>query len=76
MLAAGEGPDTRLVAVVTRSPGCTPGVVALKRHSAQRLPRYMIPDEVLFVTAMPRTSTGKTDMLALARHATAQEEQS
>ncbi len=65
-LTVGEGLETRLVAVVARSPGSDPGVLALKRHSAQRLPAYMIPDEIRFVAELPRTASGKVDHLTLA----------
>src|SRR5260370_5454998 len=65
-LTVGEGLETRLVAVVARSPGSDPGVLTLKRHSAQRLPAYMIPDEIRFVAQLPRTATGKVDHLTLA----------
>jgi clorobiocin biosynthesis protein CloN4 len=68
-LAVGEGLDARLVAVVARSPGSDPGVLALRRHSAQRLPTYMIPDEIRFVAELPRTVSGKVDHLALAHNA-------
>jgi amino acid adenylation domain-containing protein len=34
---------------------------ALKRHVAQRLPRYMVPHKVHLVDDLPRTSTGKID---------------
>jgi acyl-coenzyme A synthetase/AMP-(fatty) acid ligase len=33
----------------------------VKRHVAGRLPRYMVPAEVRFVDALPKTSTGKVD---------------
>ena len=33
----------------------------VKRHVAQRLPRYMVPDIVEVVEALPKTSTGKID---------------
>ena len=65
-LTVGEGLDTRLVTVVAPSPGRDPGVLALKRHSAQRLPTYMIPDEIRFAAELPRTASGKIDHLALA----------
>jgi clorobiocin biosynthesis protein CloN4 len=68
-LVIGEGLDARLVAVVVRSPGREPGVLALRRHSAQRLPTYMIPDEIRFVAELPRTASGKVDHLALAHDA-------
>jgi amino acid adenylation domain-containing protein len=65
-LTVGEGLDARLVAVVARSPGSDPGVLTLRRHSAQRLPTYMIPDEIRFVAELPRTASGKADHLTLA----------
>jgi amino acid adenylation domain-containing protein len=65
-LAIGEGLDARLVAAVVRSPGSNAGVLALKRHAAQRLPTYMIPDEIRFVEELPRTASGKADYRALA----------
>lgn len=35
------------------------------RHCTQRLPRYMVPQEVVFRKALPKTSTGKIDKRAL-----------
>jgi clorobiocin biosynthesis protein CloN4 len=64
-LVAGEGLDARLVAVVAPARGSGPGLLALKGHSAQRLPTYMIPDEIRFVAESPRTASGKVDRQAL-----------
>ncbi len=47
VVVAREGPD------LTES--------AVKRHVAQRLPRYMVPHKVHLVDDLPRTSTGKID---------------
>jgi acyl-coenzyme A synthetase/AMP-(fatty) acid ligase len=38
---------------------------ALVAHCTGRLPRYMIPETVEFLAALPRTSTGKVDRRAL-----------
>jgi acyl-CoA synthetase (AMP-forming)/AMP-acid ligase II len=38
----------------------------------QRLPRYMVPDEVEFREALPKTSTGKVDRVGLANSARGQ----
>jgi acyl-coenzyme A synthetase/AMP-(fatty) acid ligase len=37
-------------------------------HCRRRLPGYMVPDEVEFCEALPRTSTGKVDRAGLAGH--------
>jgi clorobiocin biosynthesis protein CloN4 len=65
-LVLGQGVDGRLVACVVAAPGATPGVLGLRRHCAQRLPRYMVPDELHLVDTLPRTANGKTDRAALA----------
>jgi acyl-coenzyme A synthetase/AMP-(fatty) acid ligase len=38
----------------------------LVRFIAQRVPRYMIPDQFTFSEVLPKTSTGKIDRQALA----------
>ncbi|MEK7727955.1 MAG: amino acid adenylation domain-containing protein, partial [candidate division KSB1 bacterium] len=40
--------------------------IALKRHCAQFVPKYMIPEIVEVRTTLPKTSTGKTDKKVLA----------
>jgi amino acid adenylation domain-containing protein len=62
----GTGLDARLQAFIVTRPGASLSVLAIKRHCAQRLPRYMIVDDVHFVPLLPRTRTGKTDRRALA----------
>lgn len=42
---------------------------AVKRHCAGLLPPYMVPHEVAFKAALPRTATDKVDRPALAREA-------
>ncbi|MGW6272453.1 amino acid adenylation domain-containing protein [Streptomyces sp. NPDC055060] len=64
VLVEGAGTAARIVAVVVPD-GAPPGLLALKRHCAERLPRYMIPDAVLTVAELPRTRNGKTDRQAL-----------
>ena len=36
-------------------------VLDVKRHCAERLPRYMIPSDIRLVQSLPRTSSGKID---------------
>jgi fatty-acyl-CoA synthase len=47
-----------LAAVVLR-PGCELTLEALREHLAGRFPKFWLPDAVVFVAAIPRTSTGK-----------------
>jgi amino acid adenylation domain-containing protein len=38
-----------------------PSLIQLKQFCAANLPNYMIPDSFVFLDALPKTSTGKTD---------------
>jgi amino acid adenylation domain-containing protein len=67
VVAAGAGMDVRLEAFVVPAPEQAPGVLALKRYSAERLPPYMIADRIHLVAGLPRTGNGKVDRVALAR---------
>jgi amino acid adenylation domain-containing protein len=62
----GAGVEARLVAFVACHPGAPLGLLELKRHCAERLPRYMIVDEVRTLPELPRTRNGKVDRRALA----------
>jgi amino acid adenylation domain-containing protein len=68
VVATGVGIDVRLEAFVVPVAGRAPGVLTLKRHSAERLPPYMIADRIHLVAGLPRTGNGKVDRVALARH--------
>ncbi len=39
--------------------------VDLKKYCAERMPRYMIPEEIEFCETLPKTSTGKIDRKSL-----------
>jgi amino acid adenylation domain-containing protein len=56
--------DQKLVAVALPS-SADLSVFEVKRHCAGRLPRYMIPAEVLLVRRIPRTSSGKADRVGI-----------
>ncbi|GAB1516579.1 amino acid adenylation domain-containing protein [Actinophytocola sp. KF-1] len=55
----------RLRCVVT-GPSAATGHAGLRAELAQRLPRWMMPDELLVVGALPLTPHGKVDRAALA----------
>lgn len=67
----GSGMHARLVAFVATHSGEPPPLLSLKRHCAERLPRYMIVDGVEHVAALPRTGNGKLDRIELARRVAA-----
>ena len=46
-----------------------PGLIQLKRFAVEVLPRYMAPDAYVWLNAVPRTSTDKTDYQALKARA-------
>lgn len=58
--------QTTIAAFVRPRPRSTLSLVDMKTHCAQFLPSYSIPDQVLFVEAMPRTR-GKIDYTALKK---------
>jgi amino acid adenylation domain-containing protein len=62
----------RIEGVVKLREGHTLTAEALRSHLAASLPRYAIPERLEIVEAMPRTSSGKIDRLALARRYAAQ----
>jgi amino acid adenylation domain-containing protein len=66
VLAVGEDLNTRIMAFIACTGPSAPSLLELKRHCAERLPRYMIIDDVNVLSALPRTRNGKIDRLALA----------
>lgn len=68
-VAVGEGVDTRLVAFVSPRAGREPGVLALRRYLAERLPRYLVADEVRIMSPLPRNGNGKIDRPVLKARA-------
>lgn len=63
-VVAGEGAQARLVACCVPKAERVP-LLAMKAHCATRVPRYMLPDGVRWIEALPRTSNGKADRVAL-----------
>ena len=63
----GDDSQTRLFAAVARRDGSALSEAALQRHCVERLPRYMVPERIVWLDTLPRTSTGKIDRVTLAR---------
>jgi clorobiocin biosynthesis protein CloN4 len=70
VVVAGAGLDARLVAFGVHDGDRSPALLDVKRHCAERLPRYMIVDQVRFVAELPRTRNGKVDRVSLTEQAT------
>lgn len=51
----------RIFAVIAAVSGCTLGTEELVRYCTPRLPKYMVPETMLFMDALPLTSSGKVD---------------
>ncbi len=66
LAVADEEVGNRIKALVVPSPGSHPEASELKRFCAERLPRYMVPEGIEFLTAIPKTATGKIDRQLLA----------
>lgn len=67
VIVSGSGMDARLVAFIASKTDLP--LLFIKRHCAERLPRYMIVDDAHFIPALPRTRNGKFDRLALMQKA-------
>jgi amino acid adenylation domain-containing protein len=64
-LVVGSGLKARLIGVVSSSDGGELGLLDMKRHCAELLPRYMIVHHICTVDELPRTRNGKLDRSAL-----------
>ncbi|GEL22324.1 long-chain-fatty-acid--CoA ligase [Pseudonocardia sulfidoxydans NBRC 16205] len=51
----------RPLAIAVLREGATAGADELRARLAQRVPRWWLPEEIVLVAALPRTSVGKTD---------------
>ena len=54
-------------AIVTIDDSNSANATELKRHCAEKLPPYMVPEEIEFCGTLPRTGTGKIDRQRLLR---------
>ncbi|MDR0416453.1 MAG: amino acid adenylation domain-containing protein, partial [Propionibacteriaceae bacterium] len=64
VVVVGDGTEARLAAYYTSAAGVAPETVLA--YARTRLPRYMVPADLVSVPTIPRTSTGKLDTRALA----------
>ena len=62
----GIGIQAKLVAYMVARGEEKPGLLAVKKHCAEALPRYMIVDKVRWVDSLPRNANGKVDKRKLA----------
>jgi amino acid adenylation domain-containing protein len=65
VIVSGTGLAAKLVAFLVAE-STPPSLLEIKRHCAERLPRYMIVDEIRFIEALPRTRNGKVNRMALS----------
>ncbi len=56
-----------LKAVVVLDGSAPLSATDIQRHCAMRIPSYMIPEPVVFLDSLPKTSTGKVDRRKLAK---------
>jgi fatty-acyl-CoA synthase len=49
----------RPLAAIVLKPGCEVTLEALHEHLGDKFPKFWLPDAVIFIDAIPRTSTGK-----------------
>jgi amino acid adenylation domain-containing protein len=58
--------DARLVAYAVRSAGATATGAEVRQFVEQLLPAHLVPSEIVWVEALPLTTNGKVDRVALA----------
>lgn len=66
-----EAIGNAICAVVTKTTDGLLDVTQLKRHCAEKLPAYMVPEKIEFRDALPRTGNGKIDRRLLQQETAA-----
>lgn len=66
-VVAGKDSDdyTLLRAFIALRPKTETNVLAIKQHCLEHLPAYMVPEQIHFLEALPKTSSGKIDLKRL-----------
>ncbi|OQW94032.1 MAG: hypothetical protein BWK79_07995 [Beggiatoa sp. IS2] len=64
-----ENNETELVAFVVLKQKVEMTTLQIRRHLANYLPSYMVPREIIILTTMPRTASGKPDYPLLTEQA-------
>jgi amino acid adenylation domain-containing protein len=59
------GDPAELVAYIVPRPGAAPTPEAVRQHTRERIPAYMVPGPVVFLDSLPMTPNGKVDRKAL-----------
>jgi amino acid adenylation domain-containing protein len=62
---------TTITAFLTMKPDAKKSLIAVKRRCSELLPAYMIPDSIVFLGDLPKTSTDKVDYQRLGALASA-----
>jgi fatty-acyl-CoA synthase len=60
--------DERPVAVVVPANGATPTLDSVRTFLADRVAKWWLPDEVVIVEEIPKTSVGKLDKKVMRDH--------
>lgn len=55
----------RPVAVIAARAGCELTEAAVRMHLATRFPKWMVPEQIVFLETLPRTSVGKLNKMVL-----------
>lgn len=59
--------DERPLLIVVAKPGRTPDRASIEAHLQNRVAKWWMPDDVLFVSELPHTATGKLNKLTLRK---------
>ncbi|MFZ0957581.1 MAG: amino acid adenylation domain-containing protein [Candidatus Sulfotelmatobacter sp.] len=58
---------TAIIAFVRARSAGPVGLIEAKAHCARTLPRYMVPDRIVFLDTIPKGNRGKIDYIALSK---------
>jgi amino acid adenylation domain-containing protein len=70
VVAKADEAGVSIAAFVAMKPEHRGSVIAMKRHCTTYLPHYMVPDTIVFLSDLPKTSTDKVDYQRLKQQPT------